>query len=236
VWGRRVDGQVLNFYLAGINNQNFLMRDVETGSYWQQVSGEAIAGPLKGSRLTRVASDELSWRRFRAEAPDGTVLHGEAAREGTDDYAADWEAQIQGAPTVVDTTATPLPPRALIFGLEQNGATRAYTAARVREERVVHDELGGVAVLLWAPDAGSVRAFERRVAQGPSAMFTSAMFTMNGERLIDDVTGSSWDFTGCAVAGPALGQCLRRIDLLLDFWFDWYVYHPDSGVYGAPGA
>jgi hypothetical protein len=230
VWGRRVDGQVLNFYLAGINNQNFLMRDRETGSYWQQVSGEAIAGPLKGSRLTRVSSDELRWSRFRAEAPEATVLLGEAAREGTRDYAADWEAQIQGAPTVIDTTATPLPPRALIFGLEQGGAARAYDATRVREERVVNDELGGVAVLIWAPDAGSVRAFERRVGQEPSAMFEGT-----GERLTDDATGSTWDFTGCAVAGPAAGQCLRRVDVLLDFWFDWYVYHPESGVYGAAG-
>ncbi len=231
MWGRRVDDQVLNFYLAGINNQNFLMRDRETGSYWQQVSGEAIAGPLKGSRLTRVSSDELVWSRFRAEAPEGSVLLGETDREHTDDYAADWEAQIQRAPTVIDTTATPLAPRTLILGLEQNGATRAYTAARVREERVVHDELGGVAILLWAPDAGSVRAFERRIGQEPSAMFEGS-----GERLTDDATGSTWDFTGCAVAGPAVGQCLRRVDLLLDFWFDWYVYHPDSGIYGEPGA
>ena len=57
VWcGReRSTGRVLNFYLAGINNQNFLMRDKETGTWWQQITGKAIFGPLKGAALELVA-------------------------------------------------------------------------------------------------------------------------------------------------------------------------------------
>ena len=31
MWGRTVNGLTLTFHLAGINNQNFLMRDEETG-------------------------------------------------------------------------------------------------------------------------------------------------------------------------------------------------------------
>ena len=34
------------------------MRDEETGSYWQQITGTAIAGPLKGRKLTLVPQDE----------------------------------------------------------------------------------------------------------------------------------------------------------------------------------
>jgi len=60
VWRREIDGQRLTFRLAGINNQNFLMRDEETGTYWQQISGAAISGPLKGRQLTLVHSDELT--------------------------------------------------------------------------------------------------------------------------------------------------------------------------------
>jgi hypothetical protein len=52
-----VAGRRLTFHLAGINNQNFLMRDEETGSYCQKISGSAISGPLKvaieGSRRFR---------------------------------------------------------------------------------------------------------------------------------------------------------------------------------------
>ena len=35
---RDVAGRRLTLHLAGINNQNFLMRDEETGTYWQQIS------------------------------------------------------------------------------------------------------------------------------------------------------------------------------------------------------
>jgi hypothetical protein len=64
----------MHFHLAGINNQNFLMRDEETGSYWQQVTGTAIAGPLKGSKLTLLSQDELTFALWRKEHPQGTVL------------------------------------------------------------------------------------------------------------------------------------------------------------------
>ncbi len=43
-----MDGLRLTFHLAGINNQNFLMRDEETGTYWQQISGVAIFGSAPG--------------------------------------------------------------------------------------------------------------------------------------------------------------------------------------------
>jgi Protein of unknown function (DUF3179) len=61
VWETTVGGRQLHFHLAGINNQNFIMRDEETGSWWQQVTGEAIQGPLKGQRLRPVFHDELTF-------------------------------------------------------------------------------------------------------------------------------------------------------------------------------
>jgi hypothetical protein len=61
VWRRTAQGKVLHFYLAGINNQNFLMRDRETGTWWQQITGKAIYGPLKGDTLDLVPSVELNF-------------------------------------------------------------------------------------------------------------------------------------------------------------------------------
>jgi len=74
VWKSTVDGRVLHFRLAGINNQNFIMRDEETGSWWQQISGKAIQGPLKGKQLAPVAFDEVSFAIWKQEHPSGQVL------------------------------------------------------------------------------------------------------------------------------------------------------------------
>ena len=83
MWTRTLNGTVLHFYLAGINNQNFLMRDRETGSWWQQITGKAIYGPLKGAALELVPNDELTLGQWKHETSGGQVLvlfvnHGNA--------------------------------------------------------------------------------------------------------------------------------------------------------------
>ena len=50
------------------------MRDEETGSWWQQISGKAISGPYRGRQLQLVRSDELTSGLWRNENPGGTVL------------------------------------------------------------------------------------------------------------------------------------------------------------------
>ena len=50
------------------------MRDKETGSWWQQITGKAIYGPLKGSTLELVPSDELTFGQWKSEVSDGKVL------------------------------------------------------------------------------------------------------------------------------------------------------------------
>ena len=69
-----VDGTRLTFRLAGINNQNFIMRDDQTGTWWQQVSGLAIHGPLKGTRLRLVPHDQVTFAIWKDEQPKGQVL------------------------------------------------------------------------------------------------------------------------------------------------------------------
>jgi hypothetical protein len=99
VWEAAIDGRTLHFHLAGINNQNFIMRDEETGSWWQQVSGEAILGPLKGRRLKPVPQDEISFALWKREQPMGRVLLPDPRVQAAGHYApADWEAGIGKLP------------------------------------------------------------------------------------------------------------------------------------------
>ncbi len=49
---RRVDGRELTFKTSGLLlDANKLMVDDQTGSLWRQATGEAVSGPLQGSRL-----------------------------------------------------------------------------------------------------------------------------------------------------------------------------------------
>lgn len=225
MWARTVDGQRLNFHLAGIHNQNFLMRDEQTGSFWQQVSGRCIAGPMRGAQLQRVHSDELTLARFAAESPDATVLLGDPAYASH--YEPEWEQGIARLPTVVDTADTALPPRALIAGVEAGGQARAYLPETLAATPLLLDELGGVPLLLWSSGPRALRAFERRIDGEPLLLAPAGP-----DRIVDADTGSTWDARGCAIAGPRAGTCMPPIVVLWDYWFDWYGYHPDSSVHG----
>ena len=225
-----MDGRVLSFRLAGINNQNFIMEDRETGSWWQQVSGEAILGPLKGKRLPRVFHDELTFRAWSAEQPGGRVLHP-SADTAWQRFSDNWEEQTAQAPVRVHATLDRrLPPREVIFGIELGGVAKAYPQSRVLAQAPLHDRLGGVPiVLLVGPDGKSVRGFESRF-DGRELEFIRPLADSSGA-VLDAATGSRWDFRGTAVEGPLKGRRLAPVYLLKDYWFDWMTYHPGTGIY-----
>lgn len=56
------------------NDPNLVMFDEATGSYWSQLLGAAICGPLTGEALTLIPSTVTDWGRWRDRHPDTTVL------------------------------------------------------------------------------------------------------------------------------------------------------------------
>jgi hypothetical protein len=230
VWKREVDGLQLTFRLAGINNQNFLMRDEETGTFWQQISGAAIAGPLKGRSLELIPSDELTFALWKTEQPNGTVLK-EAGKFAAQYAKKDWEVRMQKTPTVLSYAQPGLTPRTLVIGLRAFGAARAYPHEMLLKEKLVQDRVGGVPVLIVVgPDGQSLRAFR---SQLPGANTDLELYRTDAPDalMLDDATSSHWNFHGCAVDGKARGTCLQRLNILKDYWFDWRHYNPGTTVF-----
>jgi len=236
VWGRKVNGVTLTFHLAGINNQNFLMRDDQTGTYWQQISGRAIAGPLAGHQLQLVPSDELTLALFRTEQPNGMVMRDVAAY--VDGYAPkDWDVKLaQRYPTVVNFPEHGFGNRDVMLGVTASGESRAFPYKRVLSEKLVQDRVGSEEViLLVGPDGQSVRAFRDAVPGASSNDIPLEFFRTPDGMMIDTQTGSRWNFKGCAIDGKAKGACLDRVEAIKDFWFDWRQYHPSTTVYLGAG-
>jgi hypothetical protein len=250
VWRRESNGLVFTFHLAGINNQNFLMRDDQTGSYWQQITGAAVSGPMAGQRLTLVPSDELSFGLWAAEEPRGTVLK-DVAKYASGYAKKNWEVTILKDPAVLSfaNPALGLKARSLMLGIQAFGASRAYPFDAVLQEKLVLDHVGTEPVLLVVgPDGQSVRVFRNRLAgvEGDPAFYrifddrpshpTDAAWlkqAVSAPLLMDAATGSQWDFQGCAISGKAQGTCLEQVTAIKDFWFDWRNYNPNTTVYVA---
>lgn len=252
---------MLHFYLAGINNQNFLMRDKETGTWWQQITGKAIYGPLKGASLELISSDELTFGEWKSEVADGRVLA--PVPKYLKKYDSNWEPEVAKLPVVISYPGTELKSRDVIVGLEIDGTSRAYPWESLVKQSPVVDHVHGTPLLLAVgPDGKSFRAFVSRI-DGKDAEFflkgedqednskapppaSSASSTNSGISstappkkteipkswiLLDTTTGSEWNFQGCAISGTAQGKCLDRISALKDYWFDWRNYHPETTIY-----
>ena len=226
-------GQRLTFHLAGINNQNFLMRDEETGTYWQQISGLAVSGPLKGRQLTLVLSDELTFATWKAEEPQGTVLK-DVPKYASEYESKDWDVRMKRVAVVIRFPEHGLKPRDLMLGIQAFGASRAFPYEEVIKEKLVKDHVGAEPVLLVvAMDGQSVRAFHDRIPNVDGAPDFYRMTENTPDALLmDAATGSVWNFRGCAVSGSAKGACLERIPMLKDYWFDWRNYNPKTTIYG----
>jgi hypothetical protein len=230
VWESSVDDKTLNFELAGINNQNFIMRDRQTGSWWQQVSGEAIQGSYKGKKLKDVFHDEITFGVWKSEHPNGRVLIPDEAIRSSNKYeSANWESQVGKMPVRISTQFDDsFEPRTLIAGLKINNTAKAYPISAIEKQSPILDIIDGKPIIiLLAEDKKSIRAFERNV-DGKTLEFLRKPET---NELIDAETGSVWDFTGKAVSGELSGTQLAKIFVLKDYWFDWKTYNPNTLKY-----
>ena len=208
------------------------MRDEETGSWWQQVSGKAIHGPLQGHQLKSVFHDEISFAIWKREQPQGRVLRPDEKIASSNQYEkADWETRV-GRMRVVEGVDVDkrLAPRTLVTGVTVDAKSVAYPLDALKKQSPIIDLVGSTPiVLVLGEDRRSVRVFERTVDGRRLEFFQKT--DGGGFQLIDAETGSTWNFEGKATGGPLTGKQLKKVFVLEDFWFDWRLYHPDTRIY-----
>jgi len=224
------------------------MRDKETGTWWQQITGKAIYGPMQGAALELVPSDELTFGEWKAEVSGGKVLA--PVPKYVKEYDRDWEPKVAKLPVVISFPGTELKSRDILVGLTVDGASRAYPWDTLVKQSPVVDRVNGTPLLVVVgPDGKSFRVFVSRIdgkdaefflkgeteadaaAGKPAGKKTDAAAATKNWALLDTATASEWNFQGCAVSGAAQGKCLERVPALKDYWFDWRNYHPDTTVY-----
>ena len=146
------------------------MRDKETGSWWQQITGKAIFGPLKGSTLELVPSDELTFGQWKSEVSDGKVLAPVA--KYVKKYDSDWEAEVAKLPVAISFPGTELKSRDIVVGLEIGGTSRAYPWEKLVKQSPIIDRVNSEPILIAVgPDGKSFRVFVSRIDGKDSEFF-----------------------------------------------------------------
>jgi quercetin dioxygenase-like cupin family protein len=235
VYRRTVKGRVLHFDYDSMVGGNEVDRDRETGSRWQQSLGEAIDGPLKGTRMGLYPFTYTTWGEWRRQHPDTLVLRplpGYAERMpvlhrlARNSLVGDGEAPAQAF-----GKDWRLRPREVVAGLEIGDIAKAYPFSALRAVRVINDRLGGAPVLVvHQPASDTTTAFIAR-ARGRVLHFDAA--DPQASELIDRETGSHWNAYGLCLAGALKGIQLERLILEPEFWFGWSEFRPHTLVYAA---
>jgi hypothetical protein len=242
---RTVDGRELTFGTTGrLRFSNLIMYDRQTESWWQQATGEAIAGELTGTRLRSLPAAIVSWRAFRSAHPEGEVLSrktGFARDYGQNPYAG--YDDVDSSPFLYEGPGTPgdLPPMARVITMDAEGKPVAYPYEALRKSPTINDIVDGEPiVVLWQEgtasaldessidagrDVGSAGVFSRRL-DGKILTFRS-----QGDAILDRETGSEWNVLGEAVAGELEGSRLGPIVSIDHFWFSWAAFRPETRVY-----
>jgi hypothetical protein len=242
---RTYNGLELDFGTTGrLRYSNLIMYDRQTESWWQQATGEAIAGEFTGGTLTFHPAAMISWKSYRDNFPDGTVLSrdtGFIKPYGTNPYAG--YDDINTPPFLYAGPQTPsqLQPTARVLTVDLNGEAVAYTYDILKEQVVVNDLVGGEPlVVIWTD--GTASALDNAViANGRDVGAAVAYSRQLGDRLLtfaiqdglltDLETGSIWNILGQAVGGPIAGESLSQIVSVNHFWFSWAVFQPDTRIY-----
>jgi hypothetical protein len=242
---RTVDSKELTFGTTGrLRFSNLIMYDRQTESWWQQATGEAIAGEFTGTRLRSLPAPIVSWRAFRSAHPQGEVLSrktGFSRNYGQNPYAG--YDDIDSSPFLYDGPDTPgdLPPMARVIAVDAEEGPVAYPYEVLRDSPAINDVVDGEPiVVLWqrgtasaldessidaGRDVGSAGVFSRRL-DGETLTFRS-----EGDAILDRETGSEWSVLGEAVAGELEGRRLVPIVSIDHFWFSWAAFRPDTRVY-----
>ena len=224
VYSRELDGQVLIFgNTSALFESDLVMYDHQTGSYWFQVIGEAIVGPLTGKRLEPLPSMTTTWGRWKALHAGTRVLSRDLgllpsfgnpyARDPFAGYAERVNRGQFAFPVTDEKLDDRLRPGDMVYAVQVGDAHKAYRLTDRRDE-VINDEVDGERLVIVFRSEGPTAAACFGALNG-----NAFSFELNQGVLQDLETGTSWDDGGEAISGPMAGTWLTAVPSRTSFWF-----------------
>jgi len=213
VYAATVRDRPLTFQVSGMLwNRSLVMRDLETKTLWSHILGEAMQGELKGEKLKIIPSTIASWRSWKADHPETTVL-------ALDRTARQFKTDFQKRPGT------------FVLGLAVRGKTKAYPFDVLKEQPVINDTFDEHPILITFDEKSTGARMYLRTIDNRTLTFEAA----KDGTLTDKESHSTWNpATGRCTKGELNGQSLKPLPAIISFRKAWNTFHPDSETYKAP--
>lgn len=219
VFSPMVDGKVEHFRLVGMDHFNAMFEDSQTGSWWQQATGEAITGELKGKRLDEIESTQLTAGAFFRAFPQGKIMAADPKFLSKYDSLGKYE-KGKSESKLTGTDPFSWNEKSWVVGVVANGEAKAYDWNALKETGSIRDRLGETEILLLLHgDSQSFAVYElpKNTGEdrwtGDTLYLDSAAYSFTGKP--DDPTRAS----------------LKRIQAYQEFWHSWRTFQPDTKIY-----
>ena len=162
VYQRDLDGEVLVFgNTSALYQSDMVMVDYNTGSYWWQVAGKGIVGPLTDKELTVLPSQTTTWAEWLNAYPDTLVLaenQGFNRNYGQDPFASISDFLNQGQfifPVSDEVLDDRLLPADKVLAVQFGDEVHAYPIVGDALS-VQHDRIGGENIVVFVDGANKI--------------------------------------------------------------------------------
>lgn len=215
------------FRLVGMDHFNAMFEDATTKSWWQQATGEAIAGPLKGKHLKELPSEQMRLSAWLQQYPESIIMQPDTTfKEKFEKMKSYDKGTSKSDLTRRDSGSWKA--KSWVVGIKHLETARAYDWNLLVQKRLIQDSLPWYPVMITLEkDTASFHTFSR-VLDGQTLHFHR---TGDGDTLADETTGSLWNASGKCVAGHLLGKQLPLVQGYQEFWHSWQTFHPGTEKY-----
>lgn len=210
-----VNGKKEKFRLVGMDHFNAMLEDATTKSWWRQVTGEAIAGKLKGQQLPEVFSTQTSLAEWLQLNPSSLIMQEDPAFIKSYDTTMKYESGASRS-KLTGTDSLSWKDKSWVIGVKAGKDRKAYDWNQLKAERIIHDKINNTPVLLiLSKDNKSFFVFERPDEQSAFSLTNDTIIYNNHHFRID---GKGIDTT----------YSLKPLQASQEFWHSWRTFNPGT--------
>ena len=212
-----VNGKKEKFRLVGMDHFNAMLEDATTKSWWRQVTGEAIAGKLKGQKLSEVFSTQTSLAEWLKLNPNSLIMQADPAFIESYGKTTKYEDGTS-RDNLTGTDSLSWKDKSWVIGVKSGEARKAYDWNQLKKERIIPDKMDNVSLLLvLAKNDKSFFAFERPA---------DSKFLLTNDTIIYNGKHFRMDGKGIDTAAS-----LKPLPAYQEFWHSWRTFNKGTEKY-----
>ncbi len=242
-------GRVLNkngqqntttFGVSGLlYNNNLILYDRWTDSFWSQMKLECVHGPLVGQKGRFKHLVETRFGTLKKLYPQAQVVSSQTGIYGPNQYRiypyGDYKQNHDRLLFPISHDDQRLPRKERVLGVIEE-SVKAYTFDHVGQDlTVINDTFGGKPiVVVGSQSLDLLLAYYRQDAGNHTFEFQASEQALPA--VMKDNKGNVYNLFGEVIDGPDMGFRLEATRSFIAFWFAWGAFYPNISIYQPDGS